>query len=173
MWLADPGGAVAHGVVAEDEASARPQIVALSSFTGADSEGGLDLSGISHNHLSHPSAICGLPDVSWGCGQHPHRLLYDSSQVGQSQELNFPAPRLQRVQLSSEYLLLPPVGSQEVEDEDDAVGGRVHTSEQKLSGNRGDHFCRMSSPLQIPHKALTSLIHINRILYMPVCQTLE
>ena len=173
MGLADPGGAVAHGVVAEDEAGPGPQLVALSSLTGAHSEGRLDLPRISQTHLSLPSTICGLPDVCWGCGQHPHGLLYNSSQVGQSQEVICPAPRLQRVQLSSEYLLLPPVVGQEVEAEDDAVGGRVHTSKQKLSGNRGDHFCRMSSQLQIPHKALTSLILINRILDMPVRQTLE
>ena len=45
--MSDPGAAVAHGVMAEDEGGPRGQLVALSSFTGANTEARLDLSTIS------------------------------------------------------------------------------------------------------------------------------
>ena len=114
-----------------------------------------------------------LPDVCWGCRQHPHGLLYNIIQVGQTEEITRPAPWLQPVQLLSQLLLLAPVVGQEVEAEDDAVRGGVHSTEQELSGNRGDHFGGISSQLQIPHEAHTSPILIKGILDMYVRQTLE
>ena len=102
--MSDPGGAVAHGVVAEDEGGAGVQLVALLASTRPDGEGGLD-----------------LPDVCRGCRHHPHRLLNYSFQVWQSEEVHCPALWLERVQLLPQNLLLLPVVRQEVEAEDDTV----------------------------------------------------
>ena len=51
--MSDPGGAVTHGVMAENEGGPGGQLVPPASFTGADTEARLDLSRISQQSLPH------------------------------------------------------------------------------------------------------------------------
>ena len=48
FWVTDPGGAVAHSLMAENEGGPWRQLIALPSFTGVDRDGRLELSRISH-----------------------------------------------------------------------------------------------------------------------------
>ena len=89
-------------------------MVAPASFTGGDSESSFDLSRISLILPRYQTLYQDLPDVCWRGWQHPHGLLYDEFQVGQTEEINGPILRSQCVQLLSQLVLMDPVVSQEV-----------------------------------------------------------